>query len=98
MHFTAELGDIIHQVGQTDLELEERRVLENREKRKALRTQAEAPGSMNISELVKKISGTDDEQPQDEQALELPKTGVQHDQKRPAAFPAPPVGPGSTGS
>ena len=81
--------EIIAQVNQTDLELEEARIIKERTQRKVLRLQAKA-GALTSSELLDKLSGA--EASPDEPLRVNPESSSEPRQQRSSSsFPLPPT-------
>jgi len=84
--YASTLPDVLDQVKQSDLALEEKRVIAEREARKVLRAKASAE-NLSIGELVQKMVGQD--APTDE-SVSTPRQEVARDKPRQGAFPPPP--------
>ena len=87
-----ELGflDVMNQVQLDDLRKEEERVKADRDARKALKMQSELNTSMNISELLKELSGSGKDEEKDAKSNE-PAEVVNVQRPIGGNFPAPPI-------
>ncbi len=88
--------EIVGQVNKDDLSKEERRVIREREDRKALQIQAETP-QLSISELFRAMGESAEEANPDEPLTTRSETSDEPTGPQ-SAFPAPPTGPSSKGS
>ena len=91
MGFPFFAGSIIHDVQRMDLELENKRIEQEKIKRLALRKEAKLKGKMNATELLRKLTGADElEQGETLKA----KSGEDSGRPRPktvGSFPSPPT-------
>jgi hypothetical protein len=86
------LAELLTKVSQSDLEITKAQMQSEADKRKALRL-AENSHALSITELMQKLSGSDQTETTD---LQIPSTRTEEAPNvRPVAgtFPAPPTGP-----
>lgn len=88
-----EIFELIARSQQADLDQEAARLKANADREKALQLQRASKGEMNISELLKKLSGSDEDMSPAMQIMSTPEVSIHDPINTKPQFPAPPKGP-----